>query len=170
MAQRAGRITCPKCGANNFDTVTSCWKCGAPVGAGAPVAAAVPIPAAPAYSERMPPQPQPIAYAPSASPAIPAGDSRVARRAAIALALTIPWIGLPVGWIFMMIEDSRKQAVGRVCAAWSMIALVLHLALMGWMTQASINYLINHLGPLINAMQRTQGGGGMEGGGNYNVP
>src|ERR1041385_4297041 len=87
MAQRAGRIICPQCGANNFDTVTSCWKCGAPVGAGAPVTATAPILSAPAYAERMPQQSQPIAYAP-AMPPITTGDAGVARRAAIALALT----------------------------------------------------------------------------------
>ena len=27
MVQRAGRVTCPKCGANNFDTVTTCYRC-----------------------------------------------------------------------------------------------------------------------------------------------
>ena len=27
MASADGRIACPKCGANNFDTVTVCWKC-----------------------------------------------------------------------------------------------------------------------------------------------
>src|SRR5690348_15859072 len=65
----------------------------------------------------------------SAAPAV-AGDPGTARRAAILLALTIPWIGLPVGWIFMMIEDGRRQAVGRVCAIWSVIGLILHLFLM----------------------------------------
>src|SRR5207248_2569961 len=119
MAQRAGRMTCPRCGANNFDTVTSCWKCGTALGAGAssaiPVAA--PLPAAPvAYpAERAPSAPQPALY-PAAAPAASAtsGDSGVAKRAAFYMGVTLPWIGLPVGWIFMMIEDSRKQAIGRL--------------------------------------------------------
>src|SRR5437868_286085 len=103
MAQRAGRITCPRCGSNNFDTVTSCWKCGAPVGAAA-------MAASPASA---PPVSQPqagyaqeralgaVAFSPAAPPVYSApaatGDAGVARRAAILLGLTIPFVGLPVG-------------------------------------------------------------------------
>src|ERR1041385_2254206 len=164
MAQRAGRVTCPKCGANNFDTVTSCWKCGTPMGAGATAMASVPMPqaVAPTYVERVPQPSPPVAYAPVAPTAPPTGDSGVARRAAIALALTIPWIGLPAGWIFMMIEDSRKQTIGRVCAVWSMISLIPHVALMVWLTQATAKSIL----PLLTAflqgyLRASQNGGGM---------
>ena len=147
MAQRAGRLTCPRCGANNFDTVTSCWKCGAPVGAAgmAPSAPAptVNTPAPTAYVQERAPaaysQPAPMSYT-APAPAI-TGDSGVARRAAIALALTIPFVGLPVGWVFMMIEDRNKQAIGRVCAVWSMIGLVLHLILTYFMVQGTVKML-----------------------------
>lgn len=74
------------------------------------------------------------------------GDPGVARRAAIALALTLPFIGLPVGWVFMMIEDERKQAIGRVCAVWSCISLVLQLMLMFAAAQS--------LGPVLQAAVR----------------
>jgi hypothetical protein len=70
------------------------------------------------------------APAPMAAVAPSTGDSGVAKRAALALALTLPWIGLPVGWIFMMIEDHRRQAVGRFCVVWSFVGLVLHLFVM----------------------------------------
>lgn len=104
------------------------------------------------------------AYAPYVGYA--SGDSGVARRAAIALALTIPWIGLPVGWVFMMIEDSRKQAIGRVCAVWSMIALIFHLLIMFVMAQSAGSLLLKTLLPLVDALSKGQGGGGgMSGGG-----
>ncbi len=136
MAQPTGRLTCPRCGANNFDTVSVCWKCAAPLAA-APSMQPIRMdsPAQPPIAIERPVSayaPAPI-YPPASPPYMPgvgSGDPGVARRAAILLALTLPWIGLPVGWVFMMIEDSRKQAVGRVCAAWSMIALVFHLLLM----------------------------------------
>jgi hypothetical protein len=126
MAQRAGRLTCPRCGANNFDTVTVCWKCGAALQAGASATMAPMTSGMPPQAMERAPMASPSAYAPAAA----SGDPAVAKRAAIALALVFPWIGLPVGWIFMMIEDHRRQAVGRVCAVWSAIALFFHLLLM----------------------------------------
>jgi len=172
MAQRAGRITCPRCGANNFDTVTSCWKCGSPVGqmAGTPMPAAMPQPAA-----AMPPMsPSPVQYtqerapAPAYQPApMPTGDSGVAKRAALALGLTIPFVGLPVGWVFMMIEDRNKQAIGRWCAMWSMIGLVLHLFVTWFMIQQSVPLMIQLLGAATKGMSRQNPGGieGLPGGG-----
>ena len=106
----------------------------------APIATA---PSTTAYVQERSPaaysQPAPMSY-PAPAPAV-TGDSSVARRAAIALALTIPFVGLPVGWVFMMIEDRNKQAIGRVCAVWSMIGLVLHLILTYFMIQGTVKTL-----------------------------
>jgi hypothetical protein len=55
-----------------------------------------------------------------------AGDPAVAKRAALALAWVVPWFGLPIGWAFMMFEDRRRQAIGRYCAIWSAVAMVVH--------------------------------------------
>src|SRR5579871_4368828 len=165
MAQRAGRLTCPRCGANNFDTVTACWKCGTALGTGASAApSAAPVPSVPmaAPVERVSPPPATYA-APAYVPAAATGDPGVARRAAIALALTIPWIGLPVGWVFMMIEDSRKQAIGRVCAVWSMIGLVLHLLLMYWATLATMNFVKTWLPYIVGGYQNGLRGGSSSG-------
>jgi hypothetical protein len=180
MAQRAGRIMCPRCGANNFDTVTSCWKCGAPVGA----AGAQPMPSqlqppmpAPVSQPAMgmpPSQQSPMAYPQERMPAPvaysapqPTGDSGVAKRAALALGLTIPFVGLPVGWVFMMIEDRNKQAIGRWCAMWSMIGLVLHLFVTWFLIQQSVPFMLQLLGPVAKAMSHQNGGGieGLPGGG-----
>ncbi len=82
------------------------------------------------------------------------GDPAVARRAAIALALTIPFIGLPVGWVFMMIEDRNKQAIGRVCAVWSMVGLVLHLFLTYFMVQGTVRAMSSFLLPVLTDAAR----------------
>ena len=91
---------------------------------------------------------------------MPTGDSGVATRAAIALALTFPWIGLPVGWVFMMIEDRRKQAIGRTCAVWSMVALVVHLFFMVIFIQSAIA-MFGSLLPAVGAL-KGKGAGGTE--------
>ena len=100
-------------------------------------------------------------------PAVFTGDSGVATRAAIALALTFPWIGLPVGWCFMMIEDRRKQAIGRICAVWSMIGLVLHLVFIVMAIPAAIAMIANALS-LSSALKGQGGGNG--GVPNLNIP
>lgn len=148
MAQRAGRLSCTRCGANNFDTVTACWKCGAALSANASGVAVMPVgPMMP--GERV----APIMIA------SPSGDSGMAKRAAIALALTLPFIGLPVGWIFMMIEDSRKQAIGRLCANVSMIGLLLHLVLMYFGMQATMALAMKYLPGIAGGLQNSQRGG-----------
>ncbi len=136
MTQSPGRIACPRCGANNFDNVAACWKCQAALGG-----AGVPARHATAPTERS------VVFPTVSTPAVATGDPGVARRAAIALALMLPFIGLPVGWIFMMIEDERRQAIGRICAVWSLVSLVLQLLLMFACAQA--------VGPWMNTLVAT---------------
>ncbi|HZP83179.1 MAG TPA: hypothetical protein VFB21_16170 [Chthonomonadaceae bacterium] len=156
MAQRAGRVTCPRCGANNFDNVAVCWKCSAPLQAAGGHSGY----AAPPAMER--PYAAPAAYAPM----MPDGDPAVAKRAAIALALVFPWLGLPIGWAFMMVEDRRKQAIGRFCAVWSAVALFFHFLLMYALTASAISMLRQVLPSVSGAMRGAgQGGGGGLGGG-----
>ena len=151
MAQNAGRLACPRCGANNFDTVSACWKCSAPLSSG---------------GQNISQQQQSLSLSPNqpatapvyASTARSSGDSGVARRAAIALAVCLPWIGLPVGWVFMMIEDERKQTIGKVCVMWSAIALVFHCLFMFAATSAFVG-TIRSLLPMVQSLQRGQNGG-----------
>ncbi len=120
-----GRWTCPRCGSNNFDTVTQCWKCNSARIGGA-VAPPPPAASTPVYNV---PQER-VASAPvfPAAMSLPSGgDPQVAKRAAILLALSLPYIGLPVGWAFMMVEDYKKQAIGRFCVWWSCVGLIVHL-------------------------------------------
>ncbi len=146
MTQSA-RVTCPRCGANNFDTSHACWKCGAPLVS--PVGTATESRRVYRETFRSSEQMGPRSTV--------EGDPGVARRAAIGLALVVPWIGLPVGWIFMMIEDGRRQAVGRVCVVWSIAALILHLLLMVVAAQAAGAMLSRQLLPLIESMARSAG-------------
>lgn len=114
MTQRTGRIACPRCGANNFDTVTVCWKCGAPLAGPSPAAAS--------------PPPTPTGYVQAVRSV--SGSTGVSERAAVWLGLLMPYFGLPVGLVFMMLDDDRKQQLGRICVLWSCLSLVLHLAFM----------------------------------------
>ncbi len=121
MTSSAGRVVCPRCGANNFDTVATCWKCQAPItaAAGSRLRSMVEVPNAPIA--RMPAVVTPVGGS---------GDPALSKRAALWLALSMPYIGLPVGWAFMMMNDQERQAIGKFCVNWSMIAMVFHLLLM----------------------------------------
>ena len=175
MAQTSGRLTCPRCGANNFETVSACWKCGAALNGTGNVNTANAASSASAAStfaggynagaERAAGAGSPAVF--MTPPMANSGDSGVATRAAIALALTFPWIGLPVGWCFMMIEDRRKQAIGRICAVWSMIGLVIHLVFILTAIPAAIAMIANALS-LSSALKGQ--GGGTSGVPNLNIP
>jgi hypothetical protein len=110
---------------------------------------------------------RPIQYAPATpiiSPSIALqGDPGTAKRAALLLAFTLPFIGLPVGWIFMMMEDYRRQAIGRFCVLWSCIALLVHFFVGIFMLQAMATVALRYLLPMVQQMQQ-QGrqGQGME--------
>jgi hypothetical protein len=91
----------------------------------------------------------------------PSGDPDVANRAAIWLALTLPFIGLPAGWLFMMVEDQKKQRVGRICVMWSMFALIFHLVFTLVLLKSATAGLVNSLMPIVNSMaQKQQNGAG----------
>lgn len=51
------RIACPRCGSNNFDTVTACWKCGTSLSSGPVFTPPAPAPAAPAAQPYQPAAP-----------------------------------------------------------------------------------------------------------------
>lgn len=116
----SGRLQCTACGAGNFDTVSQCWKCGAPLGAPS-VRAAAPIPS-------------------------PATDAlRRANTAAVWLGLLFPYVGLPVGLVFMMLPEQHKQEVGRTCVIWSSISMVVSVIflMLSWMgIQAAVLTLL----------------------------
>lgn len=159
-----GRWSCPRCGSNNFDTVTQCWKCNSsktggvsPPAYSAPPAVQAPSPMA-TQERALPAPPFPVNMG-----VLSGGDPAVAKRAAILLALTVPYFGLPIGWAFMMVEDYRKQAIGRFCVAWSCAGLVIHLVLGFIALQSSVAIALKMLTPMLPQSQNgrnldTQGG------------
>lgn len=90
------RVVCSQCGANNFATQAACWKCGTTLGA--------------APSPSAPPRPA-VAVAPAQSTA-PHADSPAALWSSIALGVLFPVISLPVGLVFLMLDDRRKAQIG----------------------------------------------------------
>ena len=158
MPGGSGRIACPRCGANNFDTVTVCWKCSAPLVAAAAVAG-MPAPAVSApFAAPAPAVDRIPSYAP---PAATIGNAATANRAAIWLGLLFPYFGLPIGLAFMMCDDRRRQEVGRLCIIWSLLSGAVHLLLMFITIVGMREYVLTALNAARAAASR--GGGGMEG-------
>lgn len=115
----AGRIRCLYCGANNFPASANCWQCGRslkamPAGSSAEAPFPLPAPAMlPGQSVRV-------------SPAFTQTESALAPKAAAALGLIFPVIGLPVGMVFLMLDDPRKTQIGWMTIGWSVLGTVLN--------------------------------------------
>lgn len=145
---------CPRCGANNFENVPDCWKCHAALASsGAPGLA--PVFGTP--QDLREPRVFPGSLSAPAIGLIAPGDEGAARRAAVLLALTMPWLGLPVGWIFIMMQDARRQAIGRFCVAWSFGALILHLLLLFVMAQSTARLFLSLLQPTLDSALKSGG-------------
>ncbi len=156
MAIGTGRIACPQCGANNFDTVTVCWKCGVPLRRGS--AAGQPAPPNAAGGTPSVQVHQPVAAGPRM------GASPAALRAALWLGLLFPYVGLPVGLVFMMLDDESRYEAGRACVLWSCVSLAAHFIVM-----ALIGVGMREM--LFAALQGVRGVAGRAGGmGGYDAP
>ncbi len=110
-----GRMTCAKCGANNFETQAACWKCGTPLGSGSREQGA---------GNREP------GFAPVAplsfAPPLPNVDPSVANWVGIVGGLLVPIAMLPVGLAFLMWDDRRKVEVGRIATIASLVGTLFH--------------------------------------------
>lgn len=124
-----GRIVCSQCGANNFQTQAACWKCGASLFAASPTPAAGSASAAPG---------RPSASVPHL-PSSPPVDPTVASISAIVLAALFPYIALPVGIVFLMLDDRRKIEVGRVAIVAGLIFTIAHTLFFAWLTKAAVD-------------------------------
>lgn len=97
------RVVCAACGSNNFATQAACWKCGKVLSAPPPVAAPAPMSAVPAGA---PPLARPL----------PAPDLRSESPAAfwssVAMGVLFPMLAIPVGLVFLMLDDRRKHQIG----------------------------------------------------------
>ena len=182
MATNGGRIPCPKCGANNFDTVSACWKCSASLvsgGSSLPISQQT-FPTQPVYASQTPPiypTQVPQVYANAAPPMLNQernpvyqpmaqqsyrpddGDPKMAKRAALLLAWTLPFFGLPIGWTLMMIQNRQRQEIGRFCATWSLVAFLVHTILFGILAAGSTPLLMKILVPILEAQSKGSSGG-----------
>ncbi len=138
----AGRARCLYCGANNFPASAACWQCGRPLKAapaGAPEAGAAPLPA-----------PLPGVGAPQRPMAMgPNAQSALAPKAAAALGMLFPYIGLPVGIVFLMLDDPRKTQIGWMTIGWSVLGMVLN--------SIAFSILLGLLAPLLKGLPHPGG-------------
>ena len=116
----AGRVRCLYCGANNFPASAACWQCGRPLKAS-------PAGASPLLQPSVPTS---MPFTAAAPPSF-AAESSLAPKAAAALGLMFPYVGLPVGMIFLMLDDPRKTQLGWMLIGWSVLGTILNgIALM----------------------------------------
>ncbi len=114
----AGRVRCVYCGANNFPSSAACWQCSRPLRTmPAPANGPAALPSGP------------VSAAPSPGAAIrPAlAESPLAPKAAAALGMLFPFVGLPAGMIFLMLDDPRKTRIGWLLIGWSIAGTVISI-------------------------------------------
>ena len=109
----SGRTTCPRCGANNFETQAACWKCGAALGSNSGLGGR----AAPSHAV------QNDIGSPLSPPTV---DPAVAHWVGAIGGLLIPIAMLPVGLAFLMWDDRRKVEVGRTATIASLVGTLFH--------------------------------------------
>ncbi len=97
------------------------------------------------------------------------GDEGAAKRSALWMAITMPYVGLPVGWAFIMTADRKKQEIGRFCILWSSVAMVFHVLLL-FVAMQSLTPMLASLPGIIKSVQQGQSGGGGGGGGGLGLP
>ena len=136
-----GRLVCPKCGANNFNTQAACWQCGTGLrgsGAPGPVMRAADAPGVPS------PTPLPL---PQVRPDSVPSDPAVAVWAAILLALFFPYVAVPVGIVFLMLDDRRKAEIGRIALVAGIVFTVAQSLVMTFFIKAAWDQVRGLIGP-----------------------
>lgn len=148
-----GRVRCLYCGANNFPSSPTCWQCGRPLRA----ARSGPSAGSPASSSvNASPQPVPPTVSRPA-PALAAASGALASKAAAALGLMFPLVGLPVGIVFLMLDDPRKTQLGWIVIGWSVVGSVLNIIA----TLAVLGPTLSILRNFLPQTARPGGGGGL---------
>lgn len=159
MAATAGRVNCGRCGANNFNTQAACWKCGAPLSTSSPPPVGAPLPRSV----------QPVS-APQGTPysavAVNQPDPAVAIWAAIALAILFPYIAVPVGIIFFMLDDRRKAEIGRVTLIWGIVSSIVQILFTMWLINATVQQGMG----VVQGLVRSRASATAEPDGNTSVP
>jgi hypothetical protein len=151
------RVRCMYCGANNFPSSPTCWQCGRPLQSLRP---SEPAASGPPLGYPAPTQAGQVASRPVLSSR---SESALAAKAAATLGLMFPYIGLPVGIVFLMLDDPRKTQLGWITIGWSVAGTVANGLL-----------LIPLLSPLLTffrGIQSQAGHGGLSGlPGLHNLP
>lgn len=128
MSAPTDRLICPRCGSNNFATQAACWKCGAPLASGGTASSGAAVAPPPPVS-----RPAFAAAAPARSV-----DPAIAVWAAAALAFFFPFVAVPAGLVFLMLDERRKADLGRIALIWGLVFSVLHFLLTWWLLAATI--------------------------------
>jgi len=144
------RLVCPKCSANNFNTQAACWQCGAGLrGNGVPSAMR-------AADGAGTPSPTPLPLTPARPDSIPS-DPAVAVWAAILLALFFPYVAVPVGIVFLMLDDRRKAEIGRIALVAGIVFTIAQSLVMTFFIKAAWDQVRGLIGPGAGAaIQRIQ--------------
>jgi hypothetical protein len=159
-----GRRVCPRCSANNFDTQAACWKCGAPltgVAGAAPMAPASPVASPPSAPMGAPASPRPAgAGMPAGMSPLPVAvpdyrpvgavndlEPAIAIWSAFALAFFFPYIAVPAGLVFLMLDNRRKADVGKAALLWGIVFSIAHFLIYSWMTAAAVAQMRQMLPP-----------------------
>ena len=137
------RVVCAACGSNNFATQAACWKCGRALVASAALPAPQPHPQ---------PAPGGAAAVPAARPiyALPSTESPAAFWSSVAMGIFFPIISIPVGLVFLMLDDKRKTQIGW----WNILFGLLGTVLNGILVMVSLAPV------LMNATRMIPGLGG----------
>ena len=141
MSVSPGRVLCSQCGVNNFETQAACWKCGALLKTGA----------APAQRPGAPPPS--AARSADGVPAVSV-DPTLANVAAFSLALLFPFVAVPAGLIFLMLDDRRKAQIGKLTLVWGLLFSLLHVLFTGWLLREAVAQLRGLLPSLPGQPQR----------------
>ena len=148
------RVVCTNCGANNFATQAACWKCGKSLALStspaSPPGSSPPLPGAIPTTNYQPP----VAYGAVSNDYSPG----TATTAAIVLGLLFPMVALPVGIVFLMLDNKRKAAIGWQNIIWGIVGSVLNIII----TIASFTPAITFLMSKSLAAQQQSGGNVMQ--------
>jgi len=128
---------------NNFATQAACWRCGTSLSGGGSAISAGPGRAAP--TSNMPAATRPVANV----------DPAVATWAAWILAFLFPFVAVPVGLVFLMLDDRRRAEIGKTTLVAGTIFSLLHL-LATWAMLQPVIGVVRTLGGLSG---RTSAGG-----------
>lgn len=83
-----------------------------------------------------------IPVAPQGRPAAAANvDPATATWSAAALGLLFSFIAIPVGIVFLMLDDRRKVEIGKITILWGVVGSVLHVLFTAWMMRAAFEQI-----------------------------